>query len=113
MCKKREDGYISLGHIVLFFEIFAGVIDDASFLNLNRTEDKTKMVPPYKLVHPRDMAKNETRYATTVDAKETKNINFNCYRPLKYFLIRQFRKRARKKSGLQRAFKNLFLSSKS
>lgn len=113
MCKKRADGYISLGHIVLFCEVFAGVIDDGSFLNLNRTEDKTKMVPPYKLVHPRDMAKNETRYATTVDAKETKNINFNCYRPLKYFLIRQFRKRARKKSGLQRGFKNLFLSSKS
>lgn len=60
MCKKRADGYICLGHIVLFCEVFAGVIDDASFLNLNRTEDKTKMVPPYKLVHPRDMAKNET-----------------------------------------------------
>ena len=74
MCKKRADGYIFLGHIVLFCEVFAGVIDDASFLNLNRTDDKTKKVPPYKLVHPSDMAKNEISYATIVDAKETKTI---------------------------------------
>ena len=93
MCKKRADGYISLGYIILFCEVFAGVIDDGSFLNLNRTDDKTKKVPPYKLVHPSDMTKNEIPYATIVNAKETKK-TFNCYRPLKYFLIGQFRKRS-------------------
>ena len=72
MCKKRADGYISLGYIILFCEVFAGVIDDGSFLNLNRTDDKTKKVPPYKLVHPSDMTKNEIPYATIVNAKETK-----------------------------------------
>ena len=119
MCKKSADGYISLGHIVLFGEVFARVIGDGSFLNLNRTNLVPRALFPSALGTRLEQNWRQNVKGSPVQVglskrhgkkwnplspycgrEETKNINVNCYRPLpKYFLIRQFRKRAWKSSG--------------